>query len=84
MLPRNIVVRRAQESDGEFAYQTVERAMRGYALAILGKWPEAEARAHTASDAKSSHSQIIQLGSERVGVLCVDRLPTHHQLDQVM
>jgi hypothetical protein len=38
MMDRDIVIRRAQESDGEFAYQTVERTMRGYALAILGKW----------------------------------------------
>jgi len=78
-----IVIRRAEESDSEFAYQTVERTMKGHALAIWGKWLEAEARTNTASDAKSGRSQIIQLGSERIGVLCVDRLATHHQLDQL-
>lgn len=83
MKASDIVIRRAEESDTEFAYQTVERTMKGYALALWGKWLEAEARANAASDAKSGRSQIIQLGSARVGVLCVDRLATHHQLDQL-
>jgi [ribosomal protein S5]-alanine N-acetyltransferase len=83
MMSPDIVIRRAEESDSDFAYQTIERTMKGYALGLWGKWLESEAREHATSDARSGRSQIIELGSERVGVLCVDRLATHHQLDQL-
>lgn len=78
-----IMIRPSRESDGDFAYQTLESTMRGYAVAVFGKWLESEARRETASAASSGRSQIIQLGSERVGLLCVERLATHLQLDQL-
>lgn len=78
-----IRIRPSRESDGDFAYQTLERTMRDYAVAVFGKWLEAQAREETASDAGSGRSQIIELGSERVGLLCVERLATHFQLDQL-
>lgn len=78
-----IFIRQAQESDSEFAYLTLERTMREYALATWGNWLESEAREQTASDAKSGRSQIVQLGSQPVGLLRVDRFTTHLQLDQL-
>jgi RimJ/RimL family protein N-acetyltransferase len=78
-----IRIRSAEESDSEFAYQTVERTMKGYALELWGKWLESAARERTTADAKAGRSQIIELGSERVGVLCIDRFDSHHQLDQL-
>jgi GNAT superfamily N-acetyltransferase len=79
----NISIRRAQPSDSEFAYQALERTLREYAVRAWGSWSESEGRERTVADARSGRLQIIQLGHEPVGLLCVDRLETHTQLDQL-
>jgi GNAT superfamily N-acetyltransferase len=80
---RDISIRAAEAADSEFAYRVLERTMREVAVAAWGKWSEAEGRERTASDARAGRSQIIQWGSEPVGLLCVDKLDTHTQLDQL-
>lgn len=57
--------------------------MREYVVATWGAWPEAEVRARTSADAAAGRSQLIQLGPAAVGVVCIDRLPTHFDLDQL-
>lgn len=78
-----ISLRRAEPRDSDFAFQVLERTMRAYAERTWGTWSETQARDRTSADAVSGRSQIIQLGSDPVGLLCVDRLSTHLQLDQL-
>ena len=78
-----ISLRRAEPRDSDFAFQVLERSMRAYVEATWGIWSEAQARIRTSADAISGRSQIVQLGSQPIGLLCVDRLSKHLQLDQL-
>ena len=78
-----ISLRRSNPGDSDFAFSVVERSMRAYVETTWGTWSEANARARASSDAAAGRSQIIQLGTEPIGLLCVDRLSTHLQLDQL-
>ena len=77
-----IALRRASSSDSEFAYEA-SLTIRQYVELTWGSWSEADGRARTASDAKAGRSQIVQLASVPVGLLCVDTFETHIQLDQL-
>ena len=79
----DISIHRAQSSDSEFAYHVLQTTMREYAEMTWGTWLEAEARTRAASDAQAGRSQIVQLCSIPVGLLCVDKFDTHLQLDQL-
>jgi ribosomal protein S18 acetylase RimI-like enzyme len=79
----DISIRRARSSDGEFAYHALLTTMREYVELTWGAWLEEEARASIASDASTGRSQIIELASVPVGLLCVDTFATHLQLDQL-
>jgi hypothetical protein len=57
--------------------------MKSYAVATWGKWLEAQAREETSADACAGRSQIIEVGTEAVGLLRVDRFPTCLQLEQL-
>jgi ribosomal protein S18 acetylase RimI-like enzyme len=70
-----ISLRRAEPGDSDFAFQVLERTMRGYVEETWGVWSEATARVRTSADAVS--------GSESIGLLCVDHLATHLQLEQL-
>ena len=76
----DISLRRAQASDSEYAYEAL-LTMRPYAELTWGSWSETYGRAHTAADAEAGRSQIIHLASVPVGLLCVDKLETHLQLN---
>ena len=76
-------IRTATPRDAEFAYLLLEQTMRGYAIQTFGAWDAPAAKTRVSEDAKIGRSQIIELGGQRVGLLCVDQLPTHHQLDQL-
>jgi ribosomal protein S18 acetylase RimI-like enzyme len=78
-----ITLHPATLNDAEFAYQVLERAMREYAMATWGSWPEAKVRARASEDAAAGRSQLIRLGATAVGVVRIDRLPTHFELDQL-
>jgi GNAT superfamily N-acetyltransferase len=80
--PLDISIRRAQSSDSEFAYEAL-LTMRPYVESTWGGWLEVEGRARTASDAQAGRSQIVQLASVSVALLCVDQFETHLQLDQL-
>lgn len=78
----DVSIRRARSTDSEFAYEAL-LAIRPYVESTWGNWLEADGRARTALDAKTGRSQIIQLVSVPVGLLCVDKFETHLQLDQL-
>ena len=79
----DISLRIACSTDAEFAYKVLERTMREYATKTWGLWSEEQARSKTTDDAIAGRSQVIQAGSKEVGLLRVDHLPTHMQLDQL-
>ena len=80
--PQDISIRRAQSSDSEFAYEAL-LTMRSYVESTWGDWLEVNGRSRTAADAQAGRSQIVQLGSVPVALLCVDEFETHLQLDQL-
>jgi ribosomal protein S18 acetylase RimI-like enzyme len=80
--PLDISIRRAESSDSEFAYEAL-LTMRPYVESTWGGWLEADGRSRTASDAQAGRSQIVQLNSVPVALLCVDQFETHLQLDQL-
>ena len=79
----DISLRIASPADAEFAYRVLERTMREYATKTWGLWSEEEARTKTTDDAVAGRSQVIEAGPTQVGLLRVDHLPTHVQLDQL-
>lgn len=79
---QDISIRRAQSSDSEFAYEAL-LTMRPYVESTWGGWLEVAGRSRTASDAQAGRSQIVQLSSVPVALLCVDKFETHLQLDQL-
>ena len=72
----DVSIRRARSTDSEFAYEAL-LTIRPYVEATWGSWLEADGRARTELDAKTGRSQIIQLVSVPVGLLCVDEFGTH-------
>jgi ribosomal protein S18 acetylase RimI-like enzyme len=78
-----LVLRRATEDDAELAYRVTERAMRDYVIETFGSWQEPEVRRNTLAAASAGRSQVIELSSVPVGILTVERLPTHIQLHQL-
>jgi len=78
-----LVLRRATQDDAELAYHVTERAMRDYVIATFGTWQETEVRKNTSAAASAGRSQVIELDSVPVGILTVERLPTHIQLHQL-
>jgi hypothetical protein len=53
--------------------------MREFILATWGRWDEARVRQESLEDSISPNAQVIQIGDVGVGVLLVERLPTHIQ-----
>lgn len=57
--------------------------MREFILATWGRWDEERVQNKALADSVSPNSQVIQVGEIAVGVLMVERLPTHIQLVQI-
>ena len=79
----SIRLRPATSNDAEFAYEVLEQTMRNYVEATWGEWSEARSREEMTKDASDGQSQIIELGSLRIGLLRLEEHSTHLQLEQL-
>jgi ribosomal protein S18 acetylase RimI-like enzyme len=76
-------IRRSTIDDAPLFYSVIEQTMREFILATWGRWDEARVRQESLEDSISPNAQVIQIGDVGVGVLLVERLPTHIQLEQI-
>lgn len=83
MNDRQVTLRPACCADAAFAYEVMERTMKPHAIATWGHWPGDEARAAAKADACAARSQVIAVDGAQAGLLRVDALPTHVQLEQL-
>jgi ribosomal protein S18 acetylase RimI-like enzyme len=76
-------LRLANSDDAPLFYSVIDLTMREFILAIWGRWDEARVQSEALADSISPNSQVIQVGNMAVGVLMVERFPTHIQLVQI-
>ncbi len=76
-------IRPATQADLSFAYRVLETTMRGHVEAIWGKWDEAAAREAVLEDVRMARSRIIEVDGEPAGLMRLDELPTHLQIEQL-
>jgi ribosomal protein S18 acetylase RimI-like enzyme len=81
--PINFKLRPSNIDDAPLFYSVIDRTMRNFILAAWGRWDEARVQSEALADSISPNSQIIHLGNLAVGVLMVERFPTHIQLVQI-
>jgi ribosomal protein S18 acetylase RimI-like enzyme len=81
--PINFKLRPSNIDDAPLFYSVIDRTMRNFILATWGRWDEARVQSEALADSISPNSQIIQIGNLAVGVLMVERFPTHIQLVQI-
>jgi ribosomal protein S18 acetylase RimI-like enzyme len=81
--PINFKLRPSNIDDAPLFYSVIDRTMRNFILAAWGRWDEARVQSEALADSISPNSQIIQIGNLAVGVLMVERFPTHIQLVQI-
>jgi GNAT superfamily N-acetyltransferase len=78
-----VSLRKATSSDTEFAYRALELTMREYAEGTWGDWSEAQYRQRTASDAIAGRSLVIERDGQPVGLLKLNRMKSHLEIDQL-
>lgn len=76
-------LRPATLADLDFALRLVDATLRPYAEATWGAWSETESRGRLSEDLLAGRSSIVQWQGQAIGLLRVDRLPTHWQLEQI-
>jgi ribosomal protein S18 acetylase RimI-like enzyme len=81
--PINFKLRPSNIDDAPLFYSVIDQTMRNFILAAWGRWDEARVQSEALADSISPNSQIIQIGNLAVGVLMVERFPTHIQLVQI-
>jgi ribosomal protein S18 acetylase RimI-like enzyme len=79
----NFTTRRSTIDDAPLFYDVIEQTMREFIIATWGRWNESRVRQESLDDSVSPHAQVIQIGDIGVGVLLVERFPTHIQLEQL-
>ena len=69
--------------DGEYLYRLCEATMRVYVETIWGSWNAAVAAEALAKGASDGSFSSVMFNGVRVGAVSVERLDTHHQLEQL-
>lgn len=78
-----IEFRKATPGDAEFAYRVLETTMRGYVEETWGAFNVADNRKAVAERIAAQTCSVIRCEGADIGMLCVERHPTHIQLDQL-
>jgi len=83
MLSVPITLRLANLADIEFAYEVVCKTIRPYAEQTFGIWQEAHVRTTLENNISADVTKIIMTGAKAAGILTVQELESHVQLDQL-
>jgi len=83
MAPDAIRLRQAEATDADFIYRVVEATMRDYVEQIWGSFSEDYNRKNTAESIAAGICSVIEWEGQDIGVLAVERHPTHIQLAQI-
>ena len=78
-----ITLRLANLADIEFAYEVLCKTIRPYAEQTFGIWQEAQVRITLANNISADVTKIIMTGAKAAGILTVQELESHVQLDQL-
>jgi GNAT superfamily N-acetyltransferase len=81
--PATFSLRQANADDATLFYDVINRTMRNFIITTWGAWNEERVRRESYEDSCSSNAQVIQIDDTAVGVLVVERCPTHIQLEQI-
>jgi GNAT superfamily N-acetyltransferase len=83
MAPDAIRLRQAEATDADFIYRVVEATMRDYVEQIWGSFSEDYNRKNTAESIAAGICSVIEWEGQDIGVLAVERQPSHIQLAQI-
>ncbi len=75
--------RRSNIDDAPLFYNVIDKTMRDFIIATWGRWNEDRVRQESLEDSVSLNARVIQVRDVGVGVLIVERFPTHIQLEQL-
>jgi GNAT superfamily N-acetyltransferase len=78
-----IELRKGLPKDADFIYRVLETTMRDYVEQTWGAFNAADNRKAVAERIAAGTFSVIRLRGADIGVLCVERHPTHIQLDQL-
>ena len=78
-----IIVRPISEADFKFIYEVTKVTMQTYVEQTWGSWIDEEQRTRTYNSTNLLTHQIIQLNSQDIGCLAVERSPSHIQLTKL-
>jgi GNAT superfamily N-acetyltransferase len=81
--PATFSLRQSNADDATLFYDVINRTMRNFIITTWGAWNEERVRRESHEDSCSSNAQVIQIDDTAVGVLVVERCPTHIQLEQI-
>ncbi len=81
--PVNFTLRSANRDDAPPFFQVIDQTRRKFIIATWGRWDESRVQRESQEDCLSAKAQVIQIQNVAVGVLIVERLQTHIQLDQI-
>jgi len=83
MAPSNIVLRPATPDDADYVYGVTQDTMRDYCQQTWGVWNESEQRQRTIDNINSKTCSIISHDRTDIGILVVERHPTHILLARI-
>ena len=76
-------LRQAIADDAPLFYNVIDRTMREFIVTTWGAWNEERVQHESDEDSSSPNAQVIQIDDISIGVLVVERCPTHIQLEQI-
>ncbi|QLE55339.1 N-acetyltransferase [Nostoc sp. TCL26-01] len=78
-----VTLRPATKADAPLFYSVIDQTMREFIIATWGAWNEERVQQESLEDSTSPNAQVIQVGNIPVGVILVEREPTHIQVKQI-
>ncbi|AOW14172.1 hypothetical protein LPB72_06380 [Hydrogenophaga crassostreae] len=70
--------------DAPFVFSTIEETMREHVIATWGRWDGSRVRHEAAKLSCSNAAQITEVAEQPAGLVVVERLQTHIQLEQLL
>jgi ribosomal protein S18 acetylase RimI-like enzyme len=78
-----ITYRQAVATDAPFFYAVIDQTMREFIVATWGAWNEERVLRESLEDSSSLNAKVVQRKGQDIGVLLVEELPSHFQVQQV-
>lgn len=81
--PISFSLRSATREDAPLFYRVIDETMRELIIATWGRWDESRVQRESQEDCLASNAKVILSQDVGIGVLMVEKLQTHIQLEQI-